>query len=207
MAGRVLLDITMSLDGFVAGPNDSLEHPLGLRDGDRLHDRLFAGDTPSLYDASFRTSGRSGEVLDELFGSAGAMVVGRRTYDVAGGWGGEPPIRSAPVFVVTHRPRAAPPTGFTFVTDGIESALGQARAAAGDKDVFIGGGANTAQQFFRAGLLDEARIHLAPILLGQGVRLFDDLGAERIDLEPTRVIEAPGITHLTFRVGASASSI
>jgi dihydrofolate reductase len=120
-----------------------------------------------------------------------------------GWWGDDPPFRH-PVFVLTHHPREPVAkqggTTFTFVTDGIESALEQARAAAGGKDVAIGGGANVAQQYLRAGLLDEFQIHLVPILLRDGVRLLEDLGSGEIELEKTRAIDAPGVTHLSYRV-------
>ncbi len=130
--------------------------------------------------------------------------MGRRMFDEGEvGWPDPPPFR-APVFVLTHHERKPwvrqGGTTFTFVTDGIESAIKQARAAAGDKDVRIAGGANTIQQFIKAGLLDELQIHLAPILLGDGVRLFDHPGTEQIELERTRVIDSPRVTHLTFRV-------
>lgn len=117
--------------------------------------------------------------------------------------GDNPPFRH-PVFVITHEAREKEVkdggTTYTFVTDGIESALEQAKAAAGDKDVKVAGGANTVQQYIKAGLLDEIQVHIAPVLLGDGIRLFDHLGAERIELEKTRVIESPGVTHLRFRV-------
>jgi dihydrofolate reductase len=145
---------------------------------------------------------RDSEVLDEALNSTGAIVVGRRMFDNAQGWGENPPFHK-PVFVLTHEARDPEAkeggTTFTFV-NGIESALDQARAAAGEKDVGVGGGANTIQQFLQAGLLDELQIHVAPLLLGGGVRLFDQLGAEQIELEPTRVIESPEVTHLSFRV-------
>ena len=150
----------------------------------------------------FKTSGENTEVLDEYFDRTGAVVVGRRMFDVAQGWGGHSPLKGVPAFVVTHRvPEELSGEGspFTFVTDGIESAIGQAKAAAGDKVVAIGG-ADIAQQSIRAGFVDEIQIHVAPLLLGAGVRLFDDAAPEPIELEPTRVVEAPGIAHLRYRV-------
>jgi dihydrofolate reductase len=120
-----------------------------------------------------------------------------------GWWGDDPPFR-VPVFVLTHHPREpvtkAGGTSFTFVTDGVESALEQARAAAGEKDVYLAGGASIVQQYLRAGLLDELQIHVAPVLLGGGTRLLDDLGADPPKLETTRVIESPNVTHLRYRV-------
>jgi dihydrofolate reductase len=144
------------------------------------------------------------KVLEQAVGSIGAGIIGRRMFDVTGGWGGEPPGgRNARYFVLTH---SAPEewvgtdSPFTFVTDGIESALTQARAAAGDKDVGIGGGADVIQQYLAGGFVDELRLHLAPILLGRGKRLFDHLGNQTIELERTRVIESPYATHLFFTV-------
>jgi dihydrofolate reductase len=130
-------------------------------------------------------------------------VLGRRMFENADGWGDNPPFH-VPVFVLTHEPREQLAkdggTTFTFVTDGIESALQQAKAAAGEKDVAIAGGANTIQQFLRAGLIDQVQIHIAPLLLGGGIRLFDNLGTGEIEVERTRVIESPNVTHLKFRI-------
>jgi dihydrofolate reductase len=202
--GKVVLDITMSLDGFVAGPNDGPELGLG-EGGERLHEwvfRLAAWREPHGLEGGEVNS--SSEVLDESLRSAGAVVLGKRMFDNAHGWGDEPPFRK-PVFVLTHTAREPLAkeggTTFTFVTDGIESALEQAKAAAGDKNVTVAGGANTAQQFLKAGLLDELQLHVAPLLLGGGIRLFEDVGGEEIELEATRVIDSPGVTHLRFRVG------
>lgn len=200
--GNVLFDITISLDGFLAGPNDGPELPLG-EGGERLHQWMY--DLANWREAHGLTGGKTNqdsEVFDEMFRSTGAIVLGRRMFDNAKGWGDNPPFR-VPVFVLTHETRETATKGdttFTFVTDGIESALEQARAAAGDKDVSVAGGANTAQQYLKAGLLDEIRIHVVPLLLGGGVRLFDDPSIEQIELEKTRVIDSPGVTHLRFRV-------
>jgi dihydrofolate reductase len=201
--GKVVLDITTSLDGFVAGPNDGPELPLG-EGGERLHEwayRLASWREPHGLEGGETNS--SSEVLEEGLQSSGAIVVGKRMFDNAQGWGENPPFHKA-VFVLTHTEREPLAkeggTTFTFVTDGVESAVEQARAAAGDKDVSIGGGASTAQQCLRAGLLDELQIHVAPLLLGGGIRLFEDLDAEGIELEATRVIDSPGVTHLRYRV-------
>jgi len=201
--GKVVVDITTSLDGFIAGPNDGPELPLGAG-GERLHQWVY--DLASWREPHGLAGGktnRDSEVLDEALRTAGAIVVGRRMFDNAKGWGENPPFH-VPVFVVTHEARERISkeggTTFTFVSDGIESALDQARAAAGDKNVSIGGGANTIQQYLSAGLLDEIQIHIAPMLLGEGIRLFEHLGTEEIALEGTRVIESPDVTHLRFRV-------
>ena len=201
--GKVVLDITTSLDGFVAGPDDGPELGLG-RGGERLHEwvvRLAAWREPHGLEGGETNS--SSEIVEEGLQATGAVVLGKRMYDNAHGWGEKPPFQK-PVFVLTHTAREPLAkdggTTFTFVTDGIESAVGQARAAAGDKDVLIAGGASVAQQCLRAGLLDELQIHVAPLLLGGGVRLFDDTGGDPVELEPTRVVESPGVTHLRYRV-------
>jgi dihydrofolate reductase len=192
----------MSLDGFIAGPNDSPELPLG-EGGEKLHEWVY--DLASWREPHGLEGGetnRDSEVLEEAMSRAGAIVLGRRMFDLAKGWGDNPPFHM-PVYVLTHEARdplvKEGGTTFTFVTGGIESALDQARAAAGDKDVSIGGGANTIQQFLSAGLVDEFQIHIAPMLLGDGVRLFDQAPAD-VKLETTRVIESPRVTHLKFRV-------
>jgi dihydrofolate reductase len=213
---KVRGDISMSVDGFVAGPNPSLEEPLGAG-GDLLHEWAFAA-------ASWREShGLSGgeanadsEVLQESIDSTGAVVMGRRMFSGGEGawepdprsegwWGDDPPFH-VPVFVLTHHAREKlvmkGDTSFDFVTDGIGAALEQARAAAGDKDVLLAGGASIVQQYLKAELLDELQIHIAPVLLGGGTSLFDRLGIEPLGLEATRVIASPSVTHLRFRVPA-----
>jgi dihydrofolate reductase len=178
----------------------------------RLFDWYFDGDTPiRRYEAAvsqgvsvppFRLSSSSAAVFEELVESGGAVVTGRRTYDIADAWGGNGPLPGLPLFVLTHHVPEHVPHGqsrYTFVTDGVENAIGQAKAAAGDKDVSLMG-ASIAQQCLRAGLLDEIQIHLAPVLLGSGVRLFDHLDTQNIELEKIRVVDSPGVTHLRFRV-------
>lgn len=201
--GKVLVDITTSLDGFIAGPNDGPELPLG-EGGEQLHQWLYGLVSWREYHGlEGGEANRDAEVLDEAFRHTGAVVLGRRMFDNAHGWGDEPPFH-VPVFVLTHEPREQlvrqGGTTFTFVTDGIASAHDQAKAAAGDQDVSIAGGANTIQQFIEAGLVDELQLHIVPLLLGGGVRLFDHLGGKQIQLESTRVIESPSVTHLKFRV-------
>ena len=190
--GQVTFNISVSLDGFITGPNVGVGNGMG-DDGDRLHDWMFDAKTDA--DAA---------IVDELYQSTGAVLMGRRMFDVGfEPWGDPPPFRM-PVFVVTHEERAPLPmqggTTYTFVTDGIEAALELARTAAGNKNVGIWGGANIMRQYLRAGLLDEMQIHLIPILLGDGVRLFEDLDSEGIALRKTRSIETPSATHFRFEV-------
>jgi len=201
---KVAYDVSVSLDGFTTGPGDDVGRPLG--EGiERPHQWLY--DLASWRERHGQAGGETGqdaEVLEESFENTGAVLMGRRMFDIAEGpWGDNPPFHM-PVFVLTHGPREPLAkeggTSFTFVNDGIESALEQARAAAGDKDISVAGGANVAQQYLKAGLLDEVQLHLVPILLGGGVRLFDDLGSEQVELEQTRVIDSPGVTHLKYRV-------
>jgi dihydrofolate reductase len=202
MSGRVFADISMSLDGFITGPNDSVER---LVEGvDRLHQWLY--DLASWRRAHGEAAGHTGpddDLMDEAFQRAGAVVMGRRMFDHSlKPWGDEPPFHK-PVFVLTHgarEPLVKGETTFTFVTEGIEQALEQARAVAGDKDVSIAGGAHVIQEALKAGHLDEIQIHLVAVLMGAGVRLFDDLGTQPIELECTRVVESHGVVHLRFDV-------
>ena len=193
---------SMSLDGFIAGPNDSPERPLG-DGGDRLFKWYSSGDTefkvPS-DDREFKLSSDSAERLQDASRTVGALVYGRRTFDIAGAWGGKHPMDVSMV-IVTHRvPQEWVKEGspFTFVTDGVENAIEQAMKIAGDKMVAVGS-ASILQQCIKLGLLDEIHIDLIPVLLGDGVRLFDHLD-KPIELESTSVIDAPGVTHLDFRV-------
>jgi dihydrofolate reductase len=189
---RVIFDISMSLDGYMTATNVSAEEPLG-DGGQRLHEWAFGEDE------------HNRELLAEAVDAVGAVIAGRRTYDLSVPWwradGPAGPAR-VPVFVVTHAgPEEVPEGGvYTFVTDGIEEALEQARAAARDKDVAVMGGADIGQQYIRAGLVDEISIHLVPVLLGSGTRMFEYLGGEHIQLETTGVIETLEATHLRFRV-------
>jgi dihydrofolate reductase len=201
--GKVTMGLSMSLDGFIAGPNDGPGSPLG-GGGERLFAWYSGGDTEYRLPGTemvFQVSPQSAEVLREAHSRIGAFVTGRRTFDIANGWGGSPPL-GVPSFVVTHTvPRDWVYEGspFTFVTDGVQSAIEQAKQVAGEKDVAVGA-ARIVQQVIRAGLLDEIHIDLVPVLLGEGVRLFDHLGVGPIDLEGTEVVEGAGVTHLTFRV-------
>ena len=201
--GKVRTGLSVSLDGFISGPNDSPEAPMGVG-GERLLAWYSGGDTEYRLpgtDMVFMVSAKTAEYLAETRRTTGAMVFGRRTFDLTNGWGGKHPL-DKPVFVVTSSvPQDWVYEGspFTFVTDGLESAVEQAKAVAGDKDVGVGA-ASIVQQCIKAGLLDEIHMDLVHVLLGGGVSLFDHLGTGPIDLERTRVIEGAGVTHLTFRV-------
>jgi dihydrofolate reductase len=211
--GKVFFDISTSVDGFVAGPEPTLEEPLG-RGGERLHEWVVALKSwREPHGLSGGEETRDNELFEETFRKTGATVMGRRMFsggegpweddpNADGWWGDEPPFHH-PVFVLTHHPRepAAKQGGttFTFVTDGVENALEQAREAAGDKDVAIAGGASAIQQFLRAGLVDDFQIHVAPVLLGGGTRLFEDAPAD-LNVETISVIESPRVTHLKYRV-------
>jgi dihydrofolate reductase len=213
--GRVRLDISMSLDGFVAGPNATLEAPLG-ENGDRLHEWVFGLKSfRAAHGMEGGTVNRDDEIVAESLASTGAVIMGRRMFSGgegpwgldpnADGWWGEEPPFGVSVFILSHYSRETEHksggTAFAFVNDGIESALEQAREAAGDKDVLVAGGADVAQQYLRAGLLDELQIHLAPVFLGDGVRLFDGLSPEAAGLVPERVVAAtPSVTHLRYLV-------
>jgi dihydrofolate reductase len=204
----------LSLDGYVAGPNQSLEAPLG-EGGELLHEWVFPLRTwRELHGQEGGETGTDDEVVAERSAAAGAVVMGRRMFSggegpwesdprADGWWGDDPPFR-VPVFVLTHHPRETVVkeggTTFAFVTDGIEPALEQAREAARDRDVALAGGASVAQQYLAAGLLDEIQVSVAPVLLGGGVRLFDHRD-DPVRLEPTRILSSPRVTHLRFRVG------
>jgi dihydrofolate reductase len=198
----VTSDISVSLDGFIAGPGDGVDNPLG-DGGERLHEWVVRlASWRSRHGLAGGETSRDAEIVEESVRDTGAVVLGRRMFDNAKGWGDEPPFH-VPVFVLTHEARddlVKGGTTFSFVTDGVESALAQARAAAGDKNVHVAGGANTVQQFLSAGLLDELQLHVVPVLFGAGVRMFDGLGTAPVELETMRVVESPGVTHLKFRV-------
>ena len=209
---KVRVHISASLDGYVACPNQSQEEPLG-QGGERLHEWVV-----KLRSWRERQGMQGGDenannaVVDEENTNVGAEIMGRGKFGPAtrgpwgddpwqGWWGDDPPFHK-PVFVLTHHerePLVLTDTTFTFVTDGIESALERARQAAGEKDVFIGGGADVINQYLAAGLVDELELHVVPLLLGGGARLFADIGPD-VKLELIRTIEAPGVTHLKYRV-------
>jgi dihydrofolate reductase len=198
---KVTTGLSMSLDGFIAGPEDSPSNPLG-NGGGRLFDWFGSGDTPSRFYDAFRMSPVSAAVFDDGAGRVGAMISGRRTYDITNGWGGDGPLPGVPLFVLTHTVPSEVPQGsstYTFVTDGIESAIKQAVQVAGDKDVSLMG-ASPVQQAIRAGLMDEIEVDVVPVLLGGGVRLLDHLGDSAIQLEKIFVVDAPDITHMRYRI-------
>lgn len=212
---RLTTSVSISLDGYLAGPDPGPEQGLGAG-GERLHEWIYEL-------ASWREMhGREGgvrnvdsDLLEQQLAGTGAILMGKRMFGgwdgpwgddpTIGVWGEEPPF-AVPVFVLTHHPRdpiTVGQTTFTFVSDGVESALDQAKSAAGDKDVAIGGGANVIQQYLRAGLLDELQLTVTPVLLGGGVRLLDDLGDTPPEIELTRVVESPsGVTHLRYQVAS-----
>ena len=210
---KVVAEISTSLDGYVAGPNPTLENPLG-EGGDQLHEwavRLKSWrETHGLPDGE---SGPDDELLAESVATTGAVVMGRQMFsggegpweddaNANGWWGDEPPFHK-PVFVLTHHarePLVLKGTTFTFVTDGLDSAIDDARAAAAEQDVLVAGGADTIDQAISAGLVDELQLHLAPVLLGAGARLFDGVAPELPRFEITQVIESPLVTHLRYRV-------
>jgi dihydrofolate reductase len=212
---KLRFTITMSLDGFVAGPDQSVSNPLGVG-GERLHEWL----TPLAVFREQHGGGKEGavnassEVVEALRRGVGATIMGRNMFGGGPGpwnpaapwpgwWGDDPPFHH-PVFVLTHHAREPLPmeggTTFHFVTDGIHSALAQARAAAGDRDVTLAGGADAARQYLAAGLVDEMTISLVPVLLGRGERLFTGLAGSGVALEQASAVEAPGVTHIAYRV-------
>src|SRR5260370_25215168 len=197
--GQVIAGLSMSLDGFTAGPNDGPGNPLG-DGGGRLFDWWTAGTERLGSDDRFRPPARSRGVVEEMF-RAGAIITGRRTFDIARGWGGHHPV-GAPFFLLTHNPPdkwVGPGTGGTVITGGIDAALDQAQAAAGDRDIGVCG-ANVARQYLTAGLLDEIHLDLVPVLLGSGIHLFANLGGRQCGVQQTRVVESDRVTHLSYRV-------
>ena len=210
---KLRFDISMSLDGYIAGPNQSRENGLG-EGGEELHEWAIPLKTfREIHGEAGGETGASDDVLREAFENIGAHIMGRNMFgggtgrwdETWKGWWGDNPPYHTPVYVLTHHSREPlvmqGGTTFYFVTDGIESALRQAKDAAGSKDVHLGGGANVAQQYLAAGLMDEMELHIVPILLGGGERLLDNLEGSRVTLEPVRTLEGSGVTHLKYRVG------
>jgi dihydrofolate reductase len=211
---KLRLELSMSLDGFTAGPDQSVENPLGVGGG-QLHEWAFK---LAAWRESHKLEGgevnASSELAEASLANIGATVMGRNMFGGGPGpwssaapwegwWGEDPPFHN-PVFVLTHYAREPLEkeggTTFFFVTDGIESALEQAIDAADGKDVSLGGGADVARQYLAAGLIDELQLNVVPVLLGDGIRLFENLAGDHIELEPMRVVEAPGVVHLKYRV-------
>jgi dihydrofolate reductase len=212
--GKLIFEISTSVDGYVAGPQPSDEQPLGIG-GEQLHDWVFR--LKPWLESHGREGGEEGpeaDVVQEWIDRAGATIMGRKMFSGGEGswdddgnrdgwWGAEPPFHH-PVFVLTHHERESQEmeggTTFHFVTDGIEAALERAREAAGDKDVKVAGGAQAGQQYLDAGLVDEMMLHVAPVVLGGGERLFADGAVDGLDVEVARVIESPHATHTEYRV-------
>lgn len=212
---KLIYETSMSLDGLTTGPNPRHEEPLG-DGGELLHEWVIR--LAAWRERHGRPGGETGpdnDLMRETLASTGAVIMGRRMYsggeggweddENADGWWGDDPPFGVPVFILTHHAREPVSkqggTTFNFVTDGIESALEQARATAGERNVAIAGGASVAGQYLRAGLLDEALVHVAPVVLGDGVRIFaGPQGDEPLGLEPVQVIESPTATHLRYRV-------
>ena len=208
---KVRAQISISADGYVAGPNQSKENPLG-EGGESLHDWVVA--LKAWREPHGKEGGEvneSSSVVEESKANVGAEIMGRGMFGGGPGpwpeepwngwWGDDPPFHM-PVFVLTHHerePLTLSDTTFTFVTDGIESALEQARAAAGDKDVHVSGGAEAINQYLAAGLIDELELHVVPLVLGGGAKLFEGVGPG-LKLEQIRSLDAPGVTHLKYRV-------
>jgi dihydrofolate reductase len=198
---KLIAGITTSLDGYITGPGDRAGAGLG-DGGERLHYWVFGG--PWTYGDGPRGAPAAVDqaYLDDMFGGGGAWIVGRTMYDAAEGWGDDPGF-GVPVFVVTHRPHETVVKGdttFEFVAGRIDGVLAQARAAAGEKNVILMGGADLLRQYLAAGLVDEFTLTIAPVLLGAGKRLFDEIARTDIAFERTQVIESPFATHLQFRV-------
>ena len=210
---RLRFQISISLDGFVAGPNQSEEHPLG-EGGEQLHEWVVK--LAAWREAHGREGGEvnaSTPLMEEATANVGAVIMGRNMFGGGPGpwgeepwegwWGEEPPF-GVPVFVLTHHERGPLEmrggTTFTFVTDGIESALAQAREAAGEQDVSLGGGASVAQQYLAEGLIDELQLNVVPVLLGSGARLFEGGAGLDLNLEPTLVVDTPEVVHLRYAV-------
>ncbi len=211
--GKIVAEISVSLDGYVAGPNPTLENPLG-EGGEQLHEWVFP--LKSWREPHGLPGGETGpddELLAESVRATGAVVMGRQMFSGGEGpweddansngwWGDEPPFHK-PVFVLTHHvrePLVLKGTTFTFVTDGLDSAIDDARAAAAEQDVLVAGGADTIDQAIKAGLVDELQLHLAPVLLGGGARLFDSVAPELPRIEIAQVLESPLVTHIRYRV-------
>ena len=200
---KVIIDMTMSLDGYIAGPDDGPEFPLGKHGGMSIFDWYFSG-TEEYMNPLFKPErGANLEEVIRMFAESGAFIFGRKTYDITHGWDGRHPVNGAPVFILTHHPPPANevpkgPSNIIFVTDGITHAIELAKEVAGDKHVKLGGG-SPGKQALQAGLVDEIHVHIAPYLLGGGVRLFDTLD-RGIRLEKLAIGDGPFATHIHYQV-------
>jgi dihydrofolate reductase len=201
--GMMTADMSMSVDGFITGPDDTVEQGLG-RGGERLHEWIYGLESwRRAHGLLGGETGKDDEIMAEAFADFGAVVMGRRMFDHGfGPWGNEPPFH-VPVFVVTHRGgepiRKDGGTIFYFVTEGLEAAVNAAREAAAERTVSLAGGASVIQQALRAGLLAQLQVHIVPVLLGAGVRLFDGFGPEPVELSIDRVVASEGVTHIRYR--------
>ncbi len=207
MTGKVFVDLAVSLDGYIAGPNAGINNPLG-DNGPRLHQWKYGlAAFRALLGLPGGATGADNDLVTEVTDRAGAFILGRRMFDEGEASWPDPSPFNGPVFVLTNTPRepwARSKNTFYFVTDGIGSALDAARAAAGERDVQISGGADTVRQYLNAGLVDELQLHIAPVLLGAGTRLFDGLTPGLRRLTPTRVLESPsGSTHVRYALPRS----
>lgn len=211
--GKLRLGITMSLDGYVAGPDQSEEDPLGVG-GMELHAWVFPlAAFREMHGQEGGEVNASSAVVEERRANIGATIMGRNMFGGGPGpwgddpwqgwWGNDPPYHH-PVFVLTHHPREPLPmeggTTFYFVTDGIEAALEQAKDASGGRDIWLAGGASVVNQYLAAGLVDEVDVSIAPVILGDGARLFEGVKPEALKLEQVRAVDAPGVTHIKYRV-------
>jgi dihydrofolate reductase len=199
---KVVIALSMSLDGFIAGPDDAPGHGLGARGGHRVFAWYFSGSEHHPRYPMFKPEGANWSVMERIFEQTGAMLTGRRTFDIANGWDGTHPVNAIPIVLLTHKGPADPPRGKSplfVMTDGLDSAVRKAKQLAGEKSVGVVG-ANVAQQCLTAGLADEIWVSIAPLLLGAGVRLFDDGSHDSIRLEKLEAIDGPNATHIRYRV-------
>ncbi len=207
---KVVIDLSISLDGYIAGPGDSREFPLGGRGGEHIFDWYFEDEKP-YENTMFKPKGNNRKIVAEMYKKAGAMLTGRKTYEIANGWNGTHPVNGIPIIILTHNPPKDVPKGkstILFVTDGIISAVSKAKELAKERYVGIGS-ASVAQQALRAGLVDEIYLHIAPILIGDGVKLFENIGDEAIQLRKMGSIDAEGMIHSRYEIiknGAKAVS-
>jgi dihydrofolate reductase len=198
---KVVIDMTMSLDGYVAGPDDGKQYPLGRNGGMHIFDWYMSGTEEYRTPVAKPEPGPNLDEVKRAFAESGAFIFGRRTYEITNGWGGRHPLDGAPVFILTHEPPKHYPKGpsnLTFVTDGIASAIRQAAQVAGGKDIKLQG-ASPGKQALEQGLCDEILVHVAPYLLGGGVRLFDTLPGG-IQLQKLSVSDGPYATHMRYKV-------